>query len=111
MKKYFAIIGLIISTPLFAANSAKPKVIDVLVTEKGFEPDSINVHSGDVVTLSVTRKTDSTCAKQIQVPSMKIKKDLPLNQTVSIDLGKPDKGEVRFGCGMRMMMGGVVTVN
>lgn len=79
--------------------------IELSVTEKGFEPNQINVKPGELVTLKVTRKTDSTCATAIQIPSKKIKKDLPLNKTVSIDLGKLDKGEIRFACGMDMVTG------
>ena len=87
-----------------SATSAK-KIIELQVTEKGFDPSQIDVAPGTQVTLKVTRKTDATCATSIVIPSQKIKKDLPLNQTVSIDLGKLDKGEVRFACGMKMMEG------
>ncbi len=84
--------------------------IDLAVTENGFEPKSIDVKPGTDVTLKVTRKTDSTCANQVQVPSRKIKVDLPLNKTVSVALGKLEKGEIRFGCGMNMMEGGRIMV-
>lgn len=83
------------------------QVIDVTVTENGFEPSSIDVKEGQPVILKVTRKTDSTCATEIKIPSKKMKKDLPLNQTVSIDLGKVKKGEVDFSCGMNMVKGQV----
>ncbi len=86
------------------------KTIELSVTEKGFEPSTVDVMPGTNVILKVTRKTDSTCAKQIQIPSMKIKKDLPLNETVSIEVGKLEKGEIRFGCGMNMMEGGKISV-
>jgi plastocyanin domain-containing protein len=60
--------------------------------------------------LSITRKTDTTCAKQIQVPTKKVNVDLPLNKTVTIALGKLEKGEIRFGCGMNMMESGKILV-
>ncbi len=90
--------------------SEMAKTIDLSVTEKGFEPSTVDVMPGTNVTLQVTRKTDSTCATQIQIPSMKIKKDLPLNKTVNIEVGKLEKGEIRFGCGMYMMEGGKIFV-
>ena len=55
---------------------AKDQVIDLQVTEKGFEPSSIDVKPGVPVVLKVTRKTDSTCATQIKIQSKNIKKDL-----------------------------------
>lgn len=88
-----------------AADAPKSQVIDVTVTEKGFEPSSIDLKSGQPVVLKVTRKTDSTCATEIQIPSKKVKKDLPLNETVSIDLGKVKKGDLNFACGMNMIKG------
>lgn len=89
----------------------RSQIIDISVTEKGFEPKSIDVAPGSEVTLKVTRTTDSTCATQVQVPSKKIKVPLPLNKTVSIALGKLEKGEVRFGCGMSMMEAGRILVH
>ena len=86
---------------------AKDQVVDLQVTEKGFEPSSVDVKPGVLVVLKVTRKTDSTCATQIKVQSKNIKKDLPLNKPVTIPLGKLDKGEIRFGCGMDMITGSV----
>lgn len=84
--------------------------LKVTVTENGFEPKTLDVRPGTDVVLEVTRKTDSTCAKQVQVPSKKIKVDLPLNKTVSVALGKVVKGEIRFGCGMSMMESGQIFV-
>lgn len=85
-------------------------VIDLTVTEKGFEPNKIDVKPDTSVKLNITRKTDNTCSTSIHIPDKKIKKDLPLNKTVSIDLGKLAKGEIRFGCGMNMMDSGMIYV-
>lgn len=84
--------------------------VNLTVTEKGFEPNKIDVAADKPVKLNITRKTNDTCSTSIQIPSMKLKKDLPLNKTVSVDLGKLAKGEIRFGCGMNMMDGGMIYV-
>lgn len=94
------VAGLILTAE---AKPEKKSTLDVAVTENGFEPKSFDIKPGTNVTLSVTRKTDTTCAKQVQVPSKKLRVDLPLNQPVKVALGKLDKGEIRFGCGMDMM--------
>lgn len=112
MKTGLFTVGIMAFGLFMTAADAKTetKVIELKVTDKGFEPNQINVKPGTSVTLKVTRLTDSTCATQIQVPSKKIKKGLPLNQTVEVALGVLEKGEIRFGCGMNMMMGGQITV-
>jgi len=109
MKSLITILFLFTGIAM-AKDLVKSQNIDLAVTENGFEPNTINVKPGTRITLKVTRKTESTCATQIQVPSRNIKKDLPLNKTVSIDLGKLEKGEIRFGCGMNMMAGGQIHV-
>ncbi len=96
-----------LSTAAEAKNSRA--TLELSVTEKGFEPESFGVKPGTEVILNVVRKTDTTCAKQIQVPARKMKADLPLNQPVKLTLGKLEKGELRFGCGMDMMAGGVIS--
>ena len=69
---------------------SKEQVVDLQVTEKGFEPSTVDVKPGIPVILKVTRKTDSTCATQIKIQSKNIKKDLPLNKMVTVDIGKLD---------------------
>lgn len=100
------IIGLSMFLFMF---SSYAKTYTMKVTDKGFEPSSINVSKNEDVVLNVTRLTDSTCAMQITVPSLKLTKDLPLNKEVTLKLGRVTQDKVKFGCGMGMMLGGVVT--
>lgn len=115
MKNIFLVV-LIVTHFSYAKDMGKMKMtemsktVDLAVTDKGFEPSTVDVSPGTNVILKITRKTDSTCATQIQIPSIKIKKDLPLNKTVSVEIGKLEKGEIRFGCGMDMMEGGKIFV-
>ena len=105
------LIAIMIGFSLFAAAKAtEAKTVEITVTSKGFEPNSIDVSPNSPVVLQVTRTTDDTCSQQIQIPSKKIKVDLPLNKTVKIELGKLEKGEIRFGCGMNMMDSGKIYV-
>ena len=86
----------------------KDQIVELQVTEKGFEPSSVDVRPGVPVILKITRKTDSTCATQIKIQSKNIKRELPLEKTITIALGKLDKGEIRFGCGMDMITGQII---
>lgn len=85
-------------------------IVNLNVTEKGFEPIKIDVSIDKPVKLNIIRRTDNTCSTSIQIPSLKLKKDLPLNKTVSINLEKLSKGEIRFGCGMNMMDSGMIYI-
>ncbi len=101
------ILGILAMVVVSVGNA---KVYEMKVTGRGFEPSSIEVTKGESVQLLVTRTEKKTCATEIQFPDLKIKKDLPLNKVVKLDLGKVEGETVSFGCGMDMMMGGVITV-
>lgn len=110
MKKQIVLALVLVNSLSLSAfgKSGDKKVVELSVTEKGFDPKSIDIKAGSDVTLNVTRKTDDTCAKQIQIPSKDLKVDLPLNKPVKVALGKVDKGEVRFACGMDSMETGLI---
>lgn len=105
-----AVLGFATSATVAYGEESQSKIVEVAVTKKGFEPKSIEVKSGTPLTLKVTRKTDATCAKAITVAGTDIKKDLPLNETVTVDVGTLKQGEVKFGCGMGKMVGGMIFV-
>lgn len=110
MKKLiFGMIAILGATSAMAKTPSQ--TIKVEVTEAGFVPNSISVAPGTDVILEVTRKTNETCSKDIQVPSKKVgKTDLPLGKPVLIALGKLNQGEIKFGCGMNMMDSGRIHV-
>ena len=95
MKQIILILSFTITAQVSFAKEAI-QTVTLIVTEKGFEPDQIKVKPGSHVILKVTRKTDQTCATQIKITEKKIKKDLPLNKEVSIDIGTLQKGDIRF---------------
>jgi plastocyanin domain-containing protein len=91
-----------------AASADTQEEFKVEVTENGFEPSQIKTKAGSHVVMKFTRTTDATCAKAIQFKDKKIKKDLPLNKEVSVDLGTLKKGDITFACGMDMISGHIV---
>lgn len=108
--KTIAYLLFILSLPIcaFSASKEKPNEVSMLVTEKGYEPSSIKVKAGEPVILKITRKTNSTCAREITVPSQKLKVDLPLDKEVTVKIAALAKGEIKFGCAMDLMIGGVI---
>lgn len=88
--------------------TASPTRLAVTVTEKGFEPDGLQVAAGKPVTLVFTRKTDKTCAKEVviqQADGTKIEKPLPLDQPVEIATTFPAAGTLTYACAMDMVKG------
>ena len=108
MKHFILTLVAFLSVNNAMAKEAVQNIV-LKVTENGFEPSEIKVKPGTHVILKVTRKTDTTCATQIQIKEKKIKADLPLNKEISVDVGTLKKGDIRFACGMDMISGHIIT--
>ncbi len=89
--------------------AATPLDLSMTVTEKGFEPSGLAVQKDRPVRLTITRKTDSTCAKAIVIKDVGVRADLPLDQPVTVTFTPKQAGELRYTCGMGMV-GGVLAV-
>ena len=80
----------------------------VTVDDHGFTPSEVHVEKGKPLSLVFTRTTDKTCATEVVFPELKLKKDLPLNTAVSIDVPTEQSRTLAFQCGMGMYRSAVV---
>ena len=85
-------------------------VVELAVTEKGFEPGAVKLKKGEPVKLVVTRKTDVTCATELVMDEYKIDAKLPLNTPVEIAFTPGQGGTLRYGCAMGKMIAGTFVV-
>ena len=83
--------------------------LEIAITDKGFEPDKVEVKKGQPVELVFTRKTDQTCIKEVVLDtgSSKIQKPLPLNKAVTIKTKFTKTGDLKYACNMNMFSGTV----
>ncbi len=94
------------SVPMQADKAAEK--VEIKVTDTGFEPAKITVKKDTPVHLTFLRTSDKTCATEVLIPDQKVKKELPLNKPVTVDLTFKQGGEVTFMCGQRMLKGTIV---
>ena len=106
---FIVAIGIAFGLTGSLAASPEGKMIQISVTEKGFEPSALTVKKGEPITLVVTRKTDKTCAKEIVIDEEGIDAKLPLNEAVKVTFTPKKSGEIKYTCGMKMF-GGVLKV-
>ncbi len=83
--------------------------LDVLV-DGGYKPSTIKIRMGQKTKLTFLRKDANSCLEEIVFPDFRIKKYLPVNEKVQIELTPNKKGEFNFYCGMNMFHGKVVVV-
>ncbi|MCP3101062.1 cupredoxin domain-containing protein [Myxococcus sp. K15C18031901] len=87
------------------------RVVELSVTEKGYEPSPVTLKKGEPVKLVVTRKTDQTCATEVVMDGYDINTPLPLNQPVEITFTPKESGKLVYGCAMGKMISGVFMVD
>lgn len=83
--------------------------IDITV-DGGYQPEVISIPTGKTTKLNFLRKDPSSCLEEVVLADFKIKKFLPLNQKISIEVTPEEKGEYNFTCGMNMFHGKIRVV-
>jgi plastocyanin domain-containing protein len=94
--------------PPGARATADKPLVEVAVTQKGFEPDVIQADPGQTVTLRITRKVSETCADAVDVQGDPVRHTLPLDKPVDVRVVIPKSGEITFACPMKMVHGAIV---
>lgn len=76
-----------------------------IVVQDGYQPARVVVTEGEHVKLRFLRKEYTGCTLEVVFPTLGIRRELPTNVPVEIDLGTLPAGEVPFHCGMEMIHG------
>ena len=82
--------------------------VTIALTEKGYQPTSLKLRRGTPAQVTFIRKVSATCGTQVVIPEYDIKRDLPLNQPVSVEFTPNKSGRLTFSCGMGMLQGSLV---
>lgn len=111
VNKLMMLVLLAVLTAAIALAGGSPdvKVFDIKVSGGEYQPASVTIPKNVPVRLNFTRDAKPTCGDVLLFPALKIRKELPVNKTVSIDLPPSKAGrKLEFTCGMEMMKGSVV---
>jgi plastocyanin domain-containing protein len=83
----------------------------VVADQHGFTPSSLAIAKGapgSKATVTFTRTSDDTCARDVVFPELSIKKPLPLNVPVTVDVPSDEAKTLTFQCGMAMYKSSLV---
>lgn len=81
--------------------------VDITV-DGGYSPNTISIPQGKTTKISFTRKDSSSCLEEVVLGDFKIRKYLPLNQKVTVEVTPQKTGEFVFACGMNMFHGKII---
>lgn len=85
---------------------------EVFVRVKGgYDPDVIVLDAGRPARLHFNRQETAACSEMVVFPDFDISRELPANETVTIDLEALKAGQYDFACQMGMLKGMIVAVD
>ncbi len=99
-----------LSNPMSEPTPGTEKVDQTVeITAAGYSPQSISVPAGKAFKVTFIRRDDKTCGTEVIFPDLGIRKALPLNQPVVVDIpAQPAGKELNFTCPMNMLNGKAV---
>lgn len=81
--------------------------VDVTV-DGGYSPEVIAIPVGKATKISFTRRDPTDCLEELVIPDFRIKRSLPLNQRVTVEVVPKKAGEYVYHCGMNMYKGKII---
>lgn len=74
----------------------------------GYSPEVISVPLGKTTKINFLRTDPTECLSEVILPDFKIKKELPLNKKVTIEITPKKTGKFDYACSMNMYHGKIV---
>lgn len=109
---FFSLIGIVFTYWFFLMRKEDYAVavdnnVDILV-RGGYKPEVITVAQNQTTTLNFLRRDKNPCLEEVILSGFKIRKFLPMDKKVSIQLTPKKKGVFPFSCGMSMFHGKLI---
>lgn len=107
----FGLVGIIFTYWFFLMKKEKEVSVEGevdIIVSGGYSPEVILIHKGKTTKINFLRKDPSSCLEEVVLPDFKIKRKLPLNQKVTVEVTPQKIGEYRFACGMNMFYGKII---
>ncbi len=81
--------------------------IDITV-DGGYSPEAVFVPRGKTTKLNFFRKDSTDCLDEVVLGDFKIRRKLPLNQKVTVEITPQKTGEYDYSCAMNMYHGKII---
>lgn len=81
--------------------------VDIKVSG-GYSPAVISIPKGKLTKINFIRTDPTECLSEVILGDFKIRKELPLNQKVTIEITPQKEGEFGYSCGMNMYHGKII---
>lgn len=107
----FGLVGMAFTYWFFLMRNEKEvKVsnsVDITV-DGGYSPEIISIPKGKTTKINFIRKDSTDCLEEVILGDFKIRKHLPVNQKVTVEIKPKEAGEYKYTCGMNMFHGKII---
>ena len=79
-----------------------------IIVNGGYSPEVISTPKGKTTKINFVRTDPTDCLSEVVLGDFKIRKQLPLNQKVTIEITPKESGTFKFTCGMNMYHGKII---
>ena len=81
--------------------------VDITVNG-GYSPEVISIPKGKTTKLNFIRTDPTDCLGELVLGDFKIRRELPINQKVTVSITPQKAGEYGYACGMNMYHGKII---
>ena len=81
--------------------------VDIIVNG-GYSPEVISIPKGKTTKLNFIRTDPTDCLGEVVLGDFKIRRELPINQKVTVSITPQKAGEYVYACGMNMYHGKII---
>ncbi len=79
-----------------------------IIVNGGYSPEVISIPKGKTTKITFIRHNSNSCLEEVVLGDFKIRKQLPLNKPVMVEVTPQEAGEFGYSCGMGMFHGKIV---
>lgn len=81
--------------------------VDIIV-DGGYSPEVVVIPRGKTTKINFIRRDPTDCLEEVVLPDFQIKRHLPLNKKVTVEIAPQKPGEYPYACGMNMYQGKII---
>lgn len=107
----FGLTGIVFTFWFFLMKKEKEVSVENEVDIKvsgGYSPEVISIPKGKLTKINFLRTDPTDCLSEVVLGDFKIRKTLPLNQKVTVEITPQKVGEYIYSCSMNMYHGKIV---
>ena len=79
-----------------------------IVVDGGYSPEVISISKNKTTKINFIRKDPTSCLEYVILPDFKIRRQLPLNQKIVVEITPQKSGEFIYHCDMNMYHGKII---